>query len=184
MTLKKVSYEAEVLLCLLKRETHGRELAKGLETSLTRIQSILNELRRQNVLDYAVEGKNHIYFIKKTLLAKTLVLNAENYKLAKLLCEFPSLEPVFKEVIQKYPGQMIILFGSYAKFVPKEESDIDLYMESADKKAKETISRIDERLRVKIGRFNKEDPLIQEITKNHIIIQGGETFYEKLGFLE
>lgn len=184
MTQIKVNYEYEVLLSLLKKEMHGRELAKELETSLTRIQSILNKLRKSNILDYKIEGKNHIYFIKKNLIAKTFILNSENYKLSKLLCKYPFLEPLFKEAAQKYPNQMIILFGSYAKFIPKEESDIDLYLDSTDKKVKEIINRINERINVKIGEFNKEDLLIQEIIKNHIIIQGGEAFYEKLGFFK
>ena len=180
----KVDYKSEVLLSLLKQEMHGRELAKVLKTSLTRIQSILNGLRKSNILDYKVEGKNHIYFIKKNLLAKTLILNAENYKLVKLLCKYPYLEPIFKEITQKYPNQMIILFGSYAKFIPKEESDIDLYLDTNDKEVKETINHINEKINIKIGKFNKEDLLIQEIIKNHIIIQNREKFYEKLGFFK
>lgn len=184
MTQIKVNYEFEVLLCLLKKEMHGRELSKTLETSLTRIQSILNELRRRNVLDYRVEGRNHVYFIKRNLIAKTFILNAESYKLAKLLSKYPFLEPLFKEATQKHPGKIIILFGSYAKFIPKEGSDIDLYVESTDKKVKETINRINERIRVKIGRFYKEDPLIQEVIRNHVILQGSEEFYEKLGFFK
>ena len=182
MTQIKINYEFEVLLSLLKKEMHGRELAKALETSLTRIQAILNGLSRHNILDYKVEGKNHIYFIKKNLIAKAFILNAENYKLAKLLCKYSFLEPLFKEIAQKYSGKMIILFGSYAKFIPKEESDIDLYLDSSDKKVKEAVSHISERISVKIGEFSKEDLLIQEIIKNHVIIRGGEIFYEKLGF--
>ena len=146
-------------------EMHGRGLAKALETSLTRIQSILNELSRRNILDYKVEGKNHVYFIKKNLIAKAFILNAENYKLAKILCKYPFLDPLFKESAQKYPRQMIILFGSYAKFIPKEESDIDLYIDSTDKRVKEAINQINERISVKIGKFSKEDLLIQEIIK-------------------
>ena len=68
----KVNYEYEILLSLLKKNMHGRELAKELKTSLTRVQSIFNELRQINVLDYEIEGKNHVYFIKKNLIAKSL----------------------------------------------------------------------------------------------------------------
>ena len=64
MTQIKINYEFEVLLHLIKKDMHGRELAKELKTSLTRVQSILNELRLSNVLDYKVIGKNHIYFVK------------------------------------------------------------------------------------------------------------------------
>ncbi|MBI2137617.1 nucleotidyltransferase domain-containing protein [Candidatus Woesearchaeota archaeon] len=184
MTQIKVNYENEVLLAILKKDMHGRELAKALETSLTRIQSILNELRSYNILDYRVEGKNHIYFIKKNLIAKAFVLNSENYKLAKLLVKYPFLEPLLKEVMQKCPEQMIILFGSYAKFIPKKESDIDLYLDLTDKKVKEAVHSINEKFSVKTGKFNKEDLLIQEIVRNHVIINGGEAFYEKLGFFK
>jgi len=184
MTQIKIDYKFEVLLLLLKENMHGRELAKELKTSLTRIQSILNELRQHNVLDYKSEGKNHVYFIKKNIIAKTYVLNAENYKLAKMLRKYPIFEPLFKEIIEKYPNKMIILFGSYAKFIPKEDSDIDIYVETTDKRIKENIQKINDLLSVKIGNFNKGDLLIKEIIKNHIIIQGGESFYEKLEFFK
>ena len=58
MTQIKINYNYEVLLILLKRELYGRELAKELKTSLTRVQSVLNELRNINVVDYKIEGKN------------------------------------------------------------------------------------------------------------------------------
>ena len=180
----KINYNYEIILCLLKKEAHGRELAKELKTSLTRVQSVLTELRNSNVLDYKPEGKNHIYFIKRNLVAKTFILNAENYKLAKLLRKYSFLEPLFKEVCEKYPDLMIVLFGSYAKFIPKEDSDIDLYVDTEDKKIKESIQRINSDLNVKIGKFNKDDLLIQEIIKNHVIIQRGGLFYEKLGFFK
>jgi len=180
MTQIKVDYVFEALLCLLKKEMHGRELAKELKTSLTRVQSILNELRQANVLDYRVEGKNHVYFIKKNIMAKAYTLNAENYKLAKLLRKYETLEPLFKEITEKIPDRIIILFGSYAKFNPKEDSDIDIYIYNLDDKTKKDLSRLHEKLSIKTGDFNKEDLLMQEIIRNHIIIQGGEQYYEKL----
>ena len=184
MTQIKINYELEVLLCLLKKEMHGRELAKELKTSLTRVQAILNGLRQINVLDYKIEGKNHVYFIKKNIVAKAFVLNAENYKLAKLLRKYTFLEPLVKDITEKCPDKMIVLFGSYAKFVPKDDSDIDVYVYTTDKKIKEAVNKINEKISAKIGDFNKDDPLIQEIIKYHIIIQGGETFYEKLEFFK
>ena len=59
MTLIKINYESEALLLLLKKEMHGRELAKEMKTSLTRVQTILSELRKMNALDYKTEGRNH-----------------------------------------------------------------------------------------------------------------------------
>jgi len=180
----KVNYGFEVLLLLLKKEMHGRELAKELKTSLTRVQAILNELRELNVMDYKTEGRNHVYFIKRNIVAKAYVLNAENYKLAKLLRKYPFLEPLFKDIAEKCPDKMILLFGSYAKFNPKDDSDIDIYIDTTDKKIKTAVNNINEKISAKTGEFNKEDLLIQEIVKNHIIIQRGEAFYEKLGFFK
>lgn len=184
MTQFKINYQYEIILLLLKNESHGRGLAKELKTSLTRIQTNLSELRDSNVLDYKTEGKNHIYFLKKNLMAKLFILNSENYKLAKLLKKNPILEPLFMDILTKFPGKIILLFGSYSKFIPKEESDIDLYVDTNDNKVKQEIESLFDKLSVKIGEFNNEDLLIQEIIRNHVIIQGGESYYRKLNFFK
>jgi predicted nucleotidyltransferase len=184
MMQKKVNYNYEVLLLLLRNEMHGREMAKELKTSLTRIQSILNKLRDINVIDYKIEGKNHIYFIKKNLFAKSLIMNAENYKLIKILCKYPVLEPIFQDIIEKSKCKLIMLFGSYVKGMLKEDSDIDMYIETTDIKAKETIQKINDLISVKIGKFDLNNLLVKEIIKNHIIIKGVERYYEKIKFFE
>ena len=184
MTQIKVNYEYEMLLLLLKKEMHGRELAKELKTSLTRVQSILAELRNINALDYKIDGKNHIYFIKRNLTSKASILNAENYKLAKILSKHTELEPIFQDVIRKSRCSLILLFGSYAKNTEKRDSDIDIYIESTNQKIKEEIQKIYGLISVKIGKFNPNDLLIKEIIKNHAIIKGGEEYYEKIKFFE
>jgi|SRR3989338_8909232 len=182
MTQLKINYAYEVLLSLLKQDRYGRELAKELKTSLTRVQNILTELRNINVLDYKIEGKNHVYFIKKNLLSKSFILNAENYQLAKILNKHPELEPIFQDLIKKSKCSLIILFGSYAKNTEKKDSDIDLYIETTDSKIKEEVQNIYGLINVKIGNFNSEDLLIKEIIKNHALIKGGENYYEKIKF--
>lgn len=172
----------ETILLLLKREMHQRELAKELKTSLTRVQSILKELRDINVVDYKEVGKNHIYFIKKNLVTKALILNVENYKLVKLLRKHKKLEIIFKEIIEKSPRTMILLFGSYAKGNENKNSDIDIYIDTANQRVKDKLRDVYSGLSIKIGKFNKDNLLIKEIIKNHVIIKGGEEYYEKLGF--
>ncbi|MFH1451913.1 MAG: nucleotidyltransferase domain-containing protein [archaeon] len=182
MTQIKINYKYEVLLLLLKKEMHGRELAKELKTSLTRIQSALNELRKLNILDFEVTGKNHIYFIKKNLISKSIILNAENYKFIKVLTKYPQLESIFKDIIEKSKCNLIILFGSYAKGIEKKDSDVDIYLETTNLKLKKEIENIEDKLSVKIGEFNLNDLLVKEIIKNHVIIRGAEEFYEKIKF--
>jgi predicted nucleotidyltransferase len=180
MIQNKVNYTYETILYLINKQAHGREIAKELNTSLTRIQSVLNELETANVIDYNIQGKNHIYFIKKNLVSRSYILNAENYKLTKLIKKYPYLEPLFLQIIEKIPDKMILLFGSYAKFSPKEQSDIDVYIDTVDKKTKECIKDLNQKLSTKIGSFDKNDLLIQEIIKNHVIITGGEKYYDKV----
>lgn len=178
----KINYGFEVLLSLIKKEMHGRELAKALNTSLTRIQAILNELRKESIIDYKVEGKNHVYFLKKNLISEKAVIIAENYKCIKTLAKYPFLIPVFKDIIEKSKCNLIMLFGSYAKGIPKEDSDIDIYIDTNDIKVKENIQKINDLVSVKIGKFNLDDLLIKEIIKNHVIIRGTEEYYEKIKF--
>ena len=184
MTQIKINYNYEVLLLLLKKEMHGRELSKELKTSLTRVQTILTELRKINVLDFKKEGKNHIYFIKKNLFAKSLIFNAENYKLIKILCKYPVLEPIFQDILQKCKCRLIILFGSYAKELPKKNSDIDIYIETNDFKIKENVQKINDLINVKIGKFDLNNLLVKEIIKNHVLVRGMGEYYEKIKFFE
>jgi len=58
----KVNYEYEILLSLLKKNMHGRELAKELKTSLTRVQSIFNEM----CWIMKLKGKIMFILLKKT----------------------------------------------------------------------------------------------------------------------
>jgi predicted nucleotidyltransferase len=184
MTPMKVNYLYEVLLLLLKKEIHQRGLKKELKTSLTRIQSVLKELRNLNIVDYKKEGKNHVYFIKKNLVSKALILNAENYKLIKVLAKNPELEPIFQDIIKKSKAKLILLFGSYAKGNARRDSDIDIYIETTNQNVKENVETIYDLISVKIGSFNPDDLLIKEIIKNHAIIKGGEEYYERIKFLE
>ncbi len=163
---------------------HQREFSKELNTSLTRVQKILKELRDINAIDFKVAGKNHVYFLKRNLISKSLILNAENYKLLKLLRKHQYLEPIFMQIIKKCLKEMVILFGSYAKGTENRNSDIDIYISTTNQKLKEEIQDLYEPLSVKIGRFNQNDLLIKEIIKNHIIIRGSKKYYESIKFFD
>jgi predicted nucleotidyltransferase len=182
MNQNRINIEFEEVLGLLKGEVHGRALARELKVPLATIQRVLIRLEDKNIVDYKIIGKNKIYFIKKNLAAKLQVYSAEHYKFMKLIEAYPYLGPLFEDIIKKHPNEMIILFGSYAKFSAKKDSDIDIYVDSNSLAIKKAIEGINSKINVKVGKFNKEDLLIKEIIKNHIIIQGVERYYEKLGF--
>ncbi len=174
----------EIVLQLAKEKAHVRELALLLKIPHPTLSRKLIELRNNNFIDYKAEGKNKVYFIKKNISTMKMLVNAENDKLMKAMSEHKILSPIVEDILMKCKSPLIILFGSYAKGIPKEESDIDLFIESKDPAIKAVIENIHPSLRVKTGVFNKNDLLIREIIKNHIIIKGAEIYYERLGFFE
>lgn len=175
----------EIILDLLRnKKNHIRNVAKNLKTSHTTVLRKIRELLKENVLDYKQEGKNKIFFLRKTLKAKNYIYMAEIYKTNKLLEEYPQMNIILKDVVSKTNMKLIILFGSYAKFSAKEDSDIDIFIETRNKTLKEKMKMINNKINLKIGSFNVKNNLIKEIIKNHVIIKGLEEFYEKVGFPE
>lgn len=182
MVQNKNNLELEVMLVLIRNETHLREIARILNESHSTILRKINLLVKENVLDYKKEGKNKIFFIRDNLKAKNYIYSAEIYKLNKLLKKYPEFTIIFEDIKKNSSKGMIILFGSYAKGIPKENSDIDVYIETKDNKIKDKLKELHSRLSVKIGPFDTKSLLIKEIIKNHIIIRGLEDFYAKNEF--
>jgi predicted nucleotidyltransferase len=179
--VQKIDIELEIVLILLKGKTHLREISRLISVPHATLMRKLNRLVDEGVLDYILEGRNKLFFLKKNLKSKNYIFNAERYKLIKLLNKYPKLSTIFDEILNKNNNSLIILFGSYAKFSAGSKSDIDIYIDGT-KKNKEELEEINSKIRVKIGHFDKDSLLIKEIIKNHIILKGVETFYEKISY--
>ena len=183
MVQNKDNVNSEIILLLLKGENHLRCIAKQLNESHSTVLRKLDNLVKENVLDYKKEGKNKVFFIRKNLQAKSYVFNAEIYKMIKLLKRYPEMSIIINDLLKKNES-LIILFGSYAKFSAKPDSDIDIYAETRRRKVKEELESVHSKIKVKIGDFDMDSQLIKEIIKNHIILRGVEAFYEKTRFFE
>jgi predicted nucleotidyltransferase len=182
MVQKRDNLNSEIILFLLRRESHVRGIAKYLDESHSTVLRRLNELLEENILDYRMEGKNKVFFIKNNLQAKTYIFNAENYKLIKLLKKYPELSIIVEGILKKCDEKLVVVFGSYAKFIAKKDSDIDVFVETSDRIVKEELEAIHSKINVKIGKFDADSPLIKEMIKNHVILRGVENFYEKIKF--
>ena len=184
MVQNKNNLELEIILVLLRNKTHLREIARILKESHSTILRKINELVKENILDYKREGKNKTFFIKYNLKAKNYVYSAEIHKLNKLLKKHSELSIIFEDIKKNFPRGMIILFGSYTKGNTKEDSDIDIYLETDDNKLKNKLKELNSKLSIKIGKFDTQSLLIKEIIKNHVIIRGLEDFYERTDFFK
>jgi len=171
------SYTLEIVLELLRKNGHARELARMLGTSHMNVSRKLKQLLKENAVDYAEEGKNKTYYLKDSTEARAYVLMSENYRIAQTVKRYPALRGMFERIQHDSRIRLAILFGSYAKGIAKADSDIDIFIETTDTDLKRDIEMMDSRLSVKIGGYDKSSLLIKEIEQNHVIIKGVERYY-------
>ncbi len=177
--MEQISYN--IINKLLKNENHLRGLAKDLKINHMSVKRALDKLVKENVLDVREQGRNNIFSLKKTLEAENYIYLTEINKLQQLIKKHPYLKTIIQE-LKKIKAELILLFGSYAKNTSTKNSDIDVYIETTDKKIKQETSKINSKISVKIGSYNKDNLLIKEMEKDHIVVKGAEKFYEKNKF--
>ena len=177
-------YDSEIILALLKAPNHIRSLAKDLDTNPMNVQRKLIDLLERNIVDFRPDGKNKTFFLKKTAEARMNVYAAEQYKLIHRIHQYPQLRQIIEKIQNDSRVELAIIFGSYAKAIPKKDSDIDIYIETKNQSIKKELSLIDSKLSIKIGEYDPDNLLIKEIEKNHIIMKGVEKFYGKNKFFD
>ncbi len=184
MVQKSNNIELEVIQQLLRQDCHVRGLAKTLEQSHSTILRKLENLARQNVIDYRKEGRNKVFFIKDNIVSRNHILQAEIHKLNTLLGKYQDLVIILEQIAKKADENLIIVFGSYAKFRARSDSDIDIYIRTEDRNVRKAVESINSKIKVKTGPFDASSALIREIIKDHVIVRGFEEFYEKKRFPE
>lgn len=184
MVQKRDSMDLEIILVLLKNENYLRSIAKQLNASYSTVSRVLNMMYKENIIDFKKEGKNKVFFIRKNLQAKNYVFNAERYKLIRLIKQYPELSIIIDSILKNCEERLIVLFGSYAKGTAKKDSDIDVYIETENRKIKDKVESLHSKIKAKVGPFDLDSMLIKEIIKNHIILRSVEDFYEKTRFFE
>lgn len=175
--MERKDYKLEIVGALVGNSYHARELARRLEINHMMLNRKFGELVEENVMDYRVEGKNKVYFMKESVEARAYVFMAENYKLVWLLKMYPLLRGVVDSIIKDKRLKLVVLFGSYAKGLAKKNSDIDIFVETENSQLKKELDKLDSRLSVKIGKFDSGSLLGREILKNHVVLKGVERFY-------
>jgi predicted nucleotidyltransferase len=171
----------EIILILQKGDLHPRAIAQGLGTNHMTVTRKLRELAEENCVDRRTEGKNTVYFLKKSIEAKNAVMTAEIYKQSRVLAQYPVLRGIFSTIQAREDIPLALLFGSYAKGTATKESDIDIYIETLNPNNKKDLEQRNSSISIKIGEFDIHDLLVREILKDHVIIRGVERYYDKTG---
>jgi len=168
------------------REYYIREVEKILKISPRTSQLILEDLENKGVLESKTKGKIKSYKLRINDLSKRYIIFVEQYKLIL----FMEKKLMIKEIIEKITPNIKgigIIFGSYAKGLEKEDSDLDIFIAGTYKK--EEIKKISVNLGVEISvkcypvkTFKKnlnKDVLLKELLKNHIAFINTEQFIQE-----
>jgi predicted nucleotidyltransferase len=169
----------EIVTLLLQADLHPRAIAEKLGSNHMTVARKLHTLVEENVADYRAEGKNKVYFLKKSIVGRNAAMTAEIYRQSRIISRYPVLRGIFKSVREMPTIRLALLFGSYAKGRATSTSDIDIYVETLDREVKKQLESGNSSLSVKIGAFDTASPLIREIMKDHVIIRGVEEYFDK-----
>lgn len=190
MVIKVNDIDLKVLSLFTKgyeKEYYIREVEKLIEVSSRTALVTLAKLEKKGILESKIKGKIKAYSIKKSVISREFFLLTEQYKRIAFL----EKNHLVKEVLEKADGYMqgiAIIFGSYAKGIQKDDSDIDLLIVGTfdEKKIKETGNKYGLDINIKSYTMNlfekeiREDILLKEITENHIIIKDAEGFVRRV----
>ena len=178
--MEQKNYKFEIVRVLNRKGEHVRGVAVRLGTNHMMIVRKMSELLNNNVVDVREEGRNKVYFVKDSVEARAYLQMMEQYKLVSLLSKYPTLRGIVDRIQKDKRIKLALIFGSYAKNIAKKTSDVDIFIETQDINLKKEYSRLDSKFGVKIGQLKKGDLLVEEIKKNHVLIKGVESYYEKV----
>jgi predicted nucleotidyltransferase/DNA-binding HxlR family transcriptional regulator len=160
---------------------YGRAISKKLRMNQKTISNILKELEKEHILKFTQEGKNKYYYLNEFYpYIKEVIQMIETQRKIDFLERYKTLKGFFLKLEEQSSG-MLIIFGSYANFSANKKSDLDIFVIGKVG----NIENLEEIYNIKINiiksnkkRFNKNEHIIREIIKSHIILKGVEDFIE------
>ncbi|MBI5797972.1 nucleotidyltransferase domain-containing protein [Candidatus Woesearchaeota archaeon] len=166
------------------KELHGREIARQLHANHRTILLALQKLEEKNIFSTKQMGKNKLFKLNiQNILTREYLTSVEILKTVSVLEKHFFLKKFLYELTPIINTKPLILFGSYAKGIEHKESDLDLVLcdQNKDKSIEQKIKDFGKQYRIKIQLqkatrkdlekgLREKDPLIQEIVKDHIIL--------------
>lgn len=165
------------------------EIAKHLNGTYSYINRVVLRLVKENsIVKKTVGHAFQCSLNKASEKTKALLILSEVSKKEEYFQKHEKLALLFTDFQKELPSTIvsIVLFGSYAKETFSKESDIDLLVLT---NYPTDITRFVRKIHILHGKTispliftqeefqqRKNEPVIKEIIKNHIIIQGAEQF--------
>lgn len=166
-----------------RKSLHVREIAKLIKISPSAASYMTRSLERQRILNHKMEGRNKKFFINSANpAAKDMIVSAEIEKKKEIMEKHFIIKKALLEV--DFEGCMAVIFGSFAKGLENESSDIDLLLIGNRKirKKLENFARMYKK-QLHIIEMGKDDfiseekrEFIKEIIGSHVVLSGTEEF--------
>ena len=168
-----------------KREYYVREVEKLLKISPRTAQLILEDLEDKGIIESKTRGKIKTHKINPSDFTRRYLVFVEQYKAIAFL----EKKLLIKEIIEKISPHIKgigIIFGSYAKGLEKEDSDLDIFI--VGNYDIDEIKKVSKNLGIEISvkcypikTFKKglaKDILLKEVIKNHVVFVNAEQFIQ------
>ncbi len=148
-----------------------RELSKLANCSLSKTSRKIETLKRDKLVSVSVKGRAYLLSVNiQNPLLKYVLLKEEAGYTALTFEKYPWL----MEVLKKCDGDIILVFGSYAKHEADETSDIDTL----------TVNGKGGDFNLSYEEFRKliaeENNTMMSILKHHVIVKGFEMFIDEV----
>lgn len=165
------------------REYYVREVEKLMKVSPRTAQLILEDLEDKGVLESKTRGKIRTFKLNPSELTKRYLVLVEEYKAIAFLQKRLLIKEVIEKIIPHVRG-IGMIFGSYAKGLEKDDSDLDVFI--AGDYGDDEVKRVSDNLGIDVsvkcypmGVFEKglaKDILLKEVLKDHVVFAGAERF--------
>jgi predicted nucleotidyltransferase len=160
------------------KQLYLREISKLTKIPLKTTQNTLKILEDAKIFRGSVRGKNKYFSLNlDNVQTKLHLVQAELHRTSMFLGKYPQFKLFLKNIDTNAP---IIVFGSFAKFTANNSSDVDLLTISRQKLPFHLLPNKVHQIKMSERNFTKslikQETLIKEIEKNHVILNN-HSFY-------
>ncbi|MFH1641898.1 MAG: nucleotidyltransferase domain-containing protein [Nanoarchaeota archaeon] len=157
----------------------GSFIAKKKGLNQKTAANYLNKLEKETILKSKTQGKNKLYTLNldNKEIVRNFIIAAEHFRTIDFYKKNVLIREISEKIILFIKGSAII-FGSYAKNMQKRHSDLDIIViGKADEDEISALARIYKiEISLKIYPKFKNDILMTEVLKDHIVIKNAEEF--------
>ena len=164
------------------RQFYLREISRLSRIPLKTTQNLMSHLEKEKVIKNEISGKNKYFRLNlDNIKTKFYMLQSEVHKSLLFIEKYQVFKTFLKEI---KTNPTLVVFGSFAKFNPEKDSDLDILAVS-----KERVNLPSHLLPYKIHQISiseddfvkaveSRESLAKEIQQNHIILNNHSNYVD------